>query len=873
MKKRILSALLAAALLSGGLPGAFAANDISNHWAQKYITYLNEEGVMNPSASTGNYSPDEKVTRAEFMRYLNRAFHFTEKADITYTDVKSSDWYYETVQIAEKYGYIAGVGDNKMNPEGYVTREQAATIIGRLYKTAAADTVTPNQLTFTDKAKVNTWSAGYIYDAVQKGYIVGYPDGTFKPGNTVTRAEVSRILYSYLGNSLSTQSKNYQGTDFRNDVENTTISEGCTLSNAEVGGDLYITEGVGSAAVMLSDVTIDGTLIISGGNVTLENVDAPIVMVSSSMNRLVQVTTTGNTNISATTVKSTASLSEAALDVSAGGFSDIALQGGDATTLALSSDIWTLDMQSPSTVSLADSARINTLNMSAGGTVSGYGIIDTANITANGANIGIQPGNYTLGSGITATINGKRVKSDTEVVVTPGSLSWDKGSTKNLSNSYDFKLSADPKTLNRVTLDGKDLSDGTDYRATEDGFRLYRTFLSTLSEGTYALDLTFSDDSKGRLSLVVSDSSKNSMTPDSITYDKYSGSADNKDAEFYLATASGAQINNVKISGTALTRGEDYTYNGSTGVLAIKSSYLAKRSVGTATVTIEFSVGNNLTAQLTVKDSTPVNALSSTELDFDANKSSSDYEDLSVNLTMVDGAQLKSITAVGANKNLDEDWQYTISSAGEVRINRSALASLATEGRTYIDLRFNMSSGISPVLRINYVTTYQVAVTVTDDLGQPIRNASVNLSPDASGSDKDSDNSSASPAQEKLTDSSGAANFFVKKGNYTLKIQGNQFDTVTRSVRVSSINQNVKVSVGIKEEVTIAVTASSGANISGATVALGNQTKTTGADGLATFEIEHGTYTMTVTAPGYPTYSNNNFKVTSSITQRVKMGN
>ena len=134
MKKRLLAALLSAVLLLTLVPTAFAASDLDGHWAKKYIDYLADEDIINPSATTGKYQPDAKVTRAEFMRYINRAFHFTETASISYTDVPKNAWYYETVCIAQKYGYINGVGSGKMDPTGTVTREQAATIIGRLYK-------------------------------------------------------------------------------------------------------------------------------------------------------------------------------------------------------------------------------------------------------------------------------------------------------------------------------------------------------------------------------------------------------------------------------------------------------------------------------------------------------------------------------------------------------------------------------------------------------------------------------------------------------------------------------------------------------------------------------------------------------------------
>ena len=179
-------------MLATMIPAAFAS-DLDGHWSKNFIEYLDDEGIINPSATTGKYEPERKVTRAEFMRYVNRAFHFTEKANISYSDVQSNSWYYDTVRIAEKYGYINGTGNGRMNPEGYVTREQAAVILGRLYK-ADPGNVKPANLSFKDKAKVAAWSAGYVKAAVDKGIITGYKDNTFKPTKVITRAELAKIL-------------------------------------------------------------------------------------------------------------------------------------------------------------------------------------------------------------------------------------------------------------------------------------------------------------------------------------------------------------------------------------------------------------------------------------------------------------------------------------------------------------------------------------------------------------------------------------------------------------------------------------------------------------------------------------------------------
>lgn len=283
MKKRLISLALSAVMFVAALPSAFAATDIDNSWARKYILYLEQEGVYKASVTDGSYKPNEEVTRAEFMRYINRAFHFTETEAISYSDVKAGSWYYETIQIAKKYGYISGVSATEMKPLGKITREQAATIIGRLYKVNASG-VSPSQLSFTDRNKISTWSAGYIKDAVDRGFLTGYADGTFHPEKSITRAEVAKIIYSYLGTSLSTSGAAYSNSNMKEDTANATISESCSLRNAYIAGDLYITEGVGKSKVVLENVMVDGRIISSGGTVTMLNVDCDEIIISSMKN-------------------------------------------------------------------------------------------------------------------------------------------------------------------------------------------------------------------------------------------------------------------------------------------------------------------------------------------------------------------------------------------------------------------------------------------------------------------------------------------------------------------------------------------------------------------------------------------------------------
>ena len=167
--KKLFSGVLSAALLLFTMPLALAANDLEGSWARPYIEYLGQipyngetGGVIRPNSTTGNYDPDKQVTRAEFMRYINRAFNFTEKASISqYTDLSANGWYIETIQIAAKHGYISGTNAVSMSPSAPITREQVISVLGRLFKKNLEE-VAPETLKFTDNKMIGKWSAAYV---------------------------------------------------------------------------------------------------------------------------------------------------------------------------------------------------------------------------------------------------------------------------------------------------------------------------------------------------------------------------------------------------------------------------------------------------------------------------------------------------------------------------------------------------------------------------------------------------------------------------------------------------------------------------------------------------------------------------------------
>lgn len=468
--------------------------------------YLDAEGVINPSSSTGFYEPDRKVTRAEFMRYINRAFHFTEKATITYADVPEKSWYYETVQIAARHGYISGVSSDKIDPQGVVDREQAATIIGRLLK-LQPENITADMLPFSDKQEIDNWSAGYIKAAADKGIISGYNDNSFQPKKAITRAEVAKILYGVMGTSLSQTGKAYTGQDLKTDVSNVTISESGSLSNATINGDLYLTEGLGTSAVTLSNVTVKGTMIISGGTVTLINSQAEQVVLSSPMGRQLSITAVGACKFPETRIGSTVVISEKGpFQQGYEGFSHISTIGAERVSLTVDAAVNTLTLNNASTVSLADKAMVHTLIVKEPSSITGTGSIYQADVQANGVTFAssISVKNFQVGQNVVTTAKGAEISVSSPAKVYPDTIEVFRNNLSWLGTMVDVHLPVGQQVVKSMSCDGVAQPENAAFICTEFGLQLPAAYLANLPLGNHTLIITLADETQHTVSVSVS---------------------------------------------------------------------------------------------------------------------------------------------------------------------------------------------------------------------------------------------------------------------------------------------------------------------------------------------------------------------------------
>lgn len=849
--KRFLSGMLAAIMVLVCLPmQAFATSDIQNNWAKDFITYLNEKQIMFPSGE--NFKPNAEVSRAEFMRYINRAFQFTETADVSnYTDLDSSAWYYDSVETAVAYGYINGSGANTMNPLGTITRQEVVTILGRLHKYTPEGS---DSLTFKDKSSIASWASGYVNEAVKKGYISGYTDGSFKPKNVITRAEMAKILYYFMGNRLD-ETAEYNSENLSATANNVTITNSLNFKDTTVEGDLYISEGAKGKTVTLDNVVVNGKIIVSGGNVDLKDVTADDLITSTPMGEELKVTCEGNTNVPNVTVSTDTDLEEVDLDDSASGFSDVKVVGSKKPNVTINGDLWSLTIDGKADVSTKDGSFIAALIANAATDMTGNGAVESVEIHSKNVELEMTPDSYTIDSGITAELGGNVVSGSSTVAVTPSSAIFDCYEESDDYANIDITLSVDPSTIEYLTCDSTKWTKGTQYTISSSSSKvtLIKDYLSKLSVGTHTIQFVTEDTGKTTFLLTVEDTSKNSVKETTATFDCYSGSENYQDIVIHLVPAYGNVLTKVTVGGISLTSGTDYTC--SSNVLTIKRTSLAAKTTGVYNVVCTFTSGNTAGITLTVVDTSPVNSLSETSIKFDVNTSSSLYRDVVMTLSTVDDATLENVKYGTDDTLLTPVQDYYTLDDGTVTLRKKAIAKMTNSTGT-TTVTFLMSKGVNPKLTINYLNTYTVEFNVINDLGTAVNGATVTLTQDDS------------KIATLTTDSNGYASTALESGTYDYVVNYGNSEAVSGTVKVTSSSVSKNVSIVALNDVNIYVVTESGSKVSDATVTLGSYSATTGSDGVASFEVPSGSYEMTVSKTGYTT-TKETVTIITKLTKRV----
>lgn len=164
-------------------------------WAANAVDFMNEYGLVK-GTGTSTFGWKGSMTRGDFVLILYRNAGSPSVYGVTnpFTDVKSTDYYYEAVLWAYRNNVVNGTSTTTFGPKGKITREQIASILWRL---AGKPVYSASLRSYTDYASVSDYAYDAMSWAVGSGYVKG-SGAKLSPKNNATRAEVAVMLHRYL---------------------------------------------------------------------------------------------------------------------------------------------------------------------------------------------------------------------------------------------------------------------------------------------------------------------------------------------------------------------------------------------------------------------------------------------------------------------------------------------------------------------------------------------------------------------------------------------------------------------------------------------------------------------------------------------------
>ena len=191
---------------SVNVPGVTAPGttftDVKNHVNKAAIEELASRGIIN-GMGKGTFAPNKTMTRAEFAAIVTRALGLAAKDTKAFTDVPSSKWYAGYIGTANSSGIVNGVGSGKFNPDGTITRQEAAAMVARAAKLCGLDpsmdaAATKDMLAqFGDYRSVASWAKepmAFCYSV----NILDQSDLNIEPTKAILRCEIAQMLYNML---------------------------------------------------------------------------------------------------------------------------------------------------------------------------------------------------------------------------------------------------------------------------------------------------------------------------------------------------------------------------------------------------------------------------------------------------------------------------------------------------------------------------------------------------------------------------------------------------------------------------------------------------------------------------------------------------
>lgn len=172
----------------------------SSDWFYDPVCYAYETGIMTGTSAT-TFAPNLTTTRGMIVAILHRLEGSPSVGSAGFKDVKAGDWYADAVNWAAANGVVNGMGNGFFAPNAAITREQLAAIIRNYAAYKGEDVSTNADISWCwDAFMISDWAEESLAWAVGEGLITGTTMFTISPRDPATRAQVAAIFQRYLEN-------------------------------------------------------------------------------------------------------------------------------------------------------------------------------------------------------------------------------------------------------------------------------------------------------------------------------------------------------------------------------------------------------------------------------------------------------------------------------------------------------------------------------------------------------------------------------------------------------------------------------------------------------------------------------------------------
>lgn len=231
--------------------------DTQGHWAKDVIFKWAEYDIIQ--GYQANFMPNAPIKRGDLGIVLDKMMGLRLRTHNHFMDLPSTAYYADAMLRCVAQDYFRGGTGNRINPEGFATREEVAVLMTRVFDIEHKGAI---EMRVKDKDSISTWARASVEAMYANGYMQG--DGeNFNPQARITRAEVIQLFNNIADVYIPRRDRDGVGDRFTHSTKsNVVTARDTTLVRSDVKGDVITTQS--STMLKLERTNVHGRVILKG---------------------------------------------------------------------------------------------------------------------------------------------------------------------------------------------------------------------------------------------------------------------------------------------------------------------------------------------------------------------------------------------------------------------------------------------------------------------------------------------------------------------------------------------------------------------------------------------------------------------------------